>query len=138
MAQLMAIWDAEGTPILDANGEEIQASAARREAATLRSRKQKPKDVDPERLLRGWNALIQLKGLELPVIPQPNQETSSHSESPGIFIQTAIQHCSERESVFKQTHLERFVLEHHLGEQSFEKLEQAIAYNDELTGLNGI
>jgi conjugative relaxase-like TrwC/TraI family protein len=36
MAQLMAIWDAEGTPILDANGEEILVSAARREAATLR------------------------------------------------------------------------------------------------------
>jgi ATP-dependent exoDNAse (exonuclease V) alpha subunit len=92
--------------------------------------------VDPERLLRGWNALIQLKGLELPTIPQLHQEKSSHSESPGIFIQTAIQHCSERESVFKQTHLERFVLEHHLGEQSFEQLEQAIAHNAELIQID--
>jgi conjugative relaxase-like TrwC/TraI family protein len=136
MERLMAIWDAEGTPILDANGEEILASAARREAATLRSRKQKPKDVDPERLFRGWNALIQLKELELPAIPQPNQEASSHLESPGIFIQTAIEHCSERESVFKQIHLERFVLEHHLGEQSFEQLERAIAHNEELIQID--
>jgi conjugative relaxase-like TrwC/TraI family protein len=126
MEQLMAIWDAEGTPILDANGEEIRSSAARREAAALRSRKQKPKDVDPERLFRGWNALIQLKGLELPAIPQPSQEANfleavQPSENIGSALENAIQHCSERESVFKQTHLERFVLEHHLGEQSFEQ-----------------
>jgi conjugative relaxase-like TrwC/TraI family protein len=132
MEQLMAIWDAEGTPILDANGEEIRASAARREAAALRSRKQKPKDVDPDRLFRGWNALIQLKGLELPAIPQPIQEVVQSSEDIGMALENAIQHCGERESVFKQTHLERFVLEHHLGEQSFEQLERAIAHNDEL------
>ncbi len=141
MEQLMAIWDAEGTPILDANGEEIRASAARREAATLRSRKQKPKDVDPERLFRGWNALIQLKGLELPAIPQPSQEASfqnvaQFSKNIGVALENAIQHCGERESVFKQTHLERFVLEHHLGDQSFERLEHAISHNEELIQID--
>jgi conjugative relaxase-like TrwC/TraI family protein len=141
MEQLMAIWDAEGTPILDANGEEIRSSAARREAAALRSRKQKPKDVDPNRLFRGWNALIQLKGLELPAIPQPSQEANvqdviQFSENIGTALENAIQHCGERESVFKQTHLERFVLEHHLGEQSFERLERAIAHNDELIQID--
>jgi hypothetical protein len=41
-----------------------------RETATLVSRKRKPKGVDEGLLQRGWNALIQLKGLELPELPE--------------------------------------------------------------------
>lgn len=130
---LLATWEAAGTTILATNGQEIQAGIARREAANLRSRKQKPKAIEPDRLWRGWNALIQLKGLELPAIPQVDQQAGPQaSESPEPIVQNAVQHCSERETVFQQTQIERFVLEHHLGQQRFEAWQQAIAHNAEL------
>ncbi|MEM9809523.1 MAG: AAA family ATPase, partial [Cyanobacteria bacterium P01_D01_bin.56] len=47
-------------------------------------------------------------------------------------LKPAIQHCGERDAIFRQTHLERFVFEHHLGEQNWEELEGAIATNPEL------
>jgi hypothetical protein len=127
--QLIALWDAEGTSILDRDGNEILASAARREAANLRSRKQKPKEIDSERLLRGWNALVQLKGLELPAIPEVGRQANFQNRTETI-VESAIQHCSEREAVFRQTQIERFILEHHLGEQSFGELQQAISLRE--------
>ena len=137
ITQLLAAWDAEGTAILDTDGQAIQAGIARREAANLRSRQQKPKAIDPDRLLRGWKAHIQLKGLTLPAIPEAKEEANfqqvvQSSKNIGTVIENAIQHCSEREAVFKQTQIERFVLEHHLGEQSFVALQEAIAANQEL------
>ena len=76
---------------------------------------------------------MQLKGFELPELPgegvaianQPNANAVSN-------LKPAIQHCGERDAVFRQTHLERFVFEHHLGEQSWEELEGAIATNPQL------
>ncbi|MBE9140983.1 AAA family ATPase, partial [Nodosilinea sp. LEGE 07088] len=47
-------------------------------------------------------------------------------------IDAAIQHCGERESVFRRTTLERFVFEHELGVQGFEAIEGAIADSPEL------
>ncbi|MBE9140302.1 AAA family ATPase, partial [Nodosilinea sp. LEGE 07088] len=47
-------------------------------------------------------------------------------------IDAAIQHCGERESVFRRTTLERFVFEHELGVQGFEAIEGAIAHSPEL------
>jgi ATP-dependent exoDNAse (exonuclease V) alpha subunit len=48
------------------------------------------------------------------------------------LIDGAIQHCGERESVFRRTTLERFVFEHELGAQNFEALQQTIANSPEL------
>ncbi|MBF2047255.1 MAG: relaxase domain-containing protein [Elainella sp. C42_A2020_010] len=136
---LLALWEAEDTSMLDAPGQERQSSRSRREAAALRSRQQKPKAVTPDQLLRGWNALVQLKGLELPPLPtfgeanaQVIPQTSENAKS---AVQTAIDHCSERETVFQQTKLERFVFEHQLGQQSFEDLQEAIATSPELIGV---
>ncbi len=136
---LLAVWEAENTSILDTPGEERRPSQARREAAALRSRQQKPKAMAPDRLLRGWNALVQLKGLELP--PLPTFEEANAQAIPQILgsaksvVQTAIDHCSERETVFKQTQLERFVFEHQLGQQSFDDLQEAIATSPELINV---
>lgn len=48
----------------------------------------------------------------------------------------AIQHCSEREAVFRRTGLERFVFEHQLGQVSFDKLQRAIEGSDELVRVD--
>ncbi|WP_052050821.1 MobF family relaxase [Leptolyngbya sp. KIOST-1] len=105
---------------------------AMRETATLVSRKRKPKEVDEGLLQRGWNALIQLKGLELPELPEGNTPAIGDQPSAASVIDAAIQHCGERESVFRQTTLERFVFEHELGMQGFEAIEEAIADSLEL------
>jgi conjugative relaxase-like TrwC/TraI family protein len=123
ITQLLADWDADG--------QGIQAGIARREAANLRSRKQKPKEIDSERLLRGWNALVQLKGLKLPAIPEVERQVDFQNRAETI-VESAIQHCSEREAVFRQTQIERFILEHHLGEQSFGDLQQTITASNDL------
>ncbi|MBE9136192.1 relaxase domain-containing protein [Nodosilinea sp. LEGE 07088] len=105
---------------------------AMRETATLVSRKRKPKEVDEGLLQRGWNALIQLKGLELPELPEGVGPLAESSSSAPSIIDTAIQHCGERESVFRRTTLERFVFENALGVQGFDAIEGAIASNPEL------
>ncbi|MGB3295915.1 MAG: hypothetical protein WBB01_23270 [Phormidesmis sp.] len=51
-------------------------------------------------------------------------------------LEPAIQHCSERESVFRRTALERFVFEHQLGQSSFDELQQAIEGSDELVRID--
>jgi conjugative relaxase-like TrwC/TraI family protein len=105
---------------------------AMRETATLVSRKRKPKEVDEGLLQRGWNALIQLKELELPELPEGIAPLAESSSSATSMIDAAIQHCGERESVFRRTTLERFVFEHELGSQNFETVQGAIAESPEL------
>ncbi len=83
-------------------------------------------------LQRGWNALIQLKGLELPELPEGSTPAIGDQPSATSVIDAAIQHCGERESVFRRTTLERFVFEHELGVQGFEAIEGAIANSPEL------
>ena len=112
-----------------------------REAANLKTRKNKPKVTSTERLLKGWKAFVQLKGFELPELPEllgewvaiapalTGQLESQPTTSAKSNLKPAIQHCGERDAVFRQTHLERFVFEHHLGEQSWEELEGAISTN---------
>ncbi|MBE9138181.1 relaxase domain-containing protein [Nodosilinea sp. LEGE 07088] len=120
--KLIEEWEATGS----------ENNRAMRETATLVSRKRKPKEVDEELLQRGWNALIQLKGLELPELPKGTTQAIGDQPSATSVIDTAIQHCGERESVFRRTALERFVFEHELGAQNFEVLQQAIADSPEL------
>ena len=60
------------------------------------SRKRKPKELDEGLLQRGWNALIQLKGLELPELPEgkfqlgvsflPSKAASSFSSSTKLTL----------------------------------------------------
>ena len=120
--KLIEEWEATGS----------ENNRATRETATLVSRKRKPKEVDEGLLQRGWNALIQLKGLELPELPEGVALLPEASPSATSVIDAAIQHCGERESVFRRTTLERFVLEHELGMQGFEAIEGAIAHSPEL------
>jgi conjugative relaxase-like TrwC/TraI family protein len=129
---LLEEWETEGKKPIGAKGKEIQSEMLVREAANLKTRKQKPKLTDPERLLKGWNAFIQLKGFELPELPKAEVQIESHAEA---ALKPAIQHCGERDAVFRQTHLERFVFEHHLGEQSWGELEGAIATHPDLIKL---
>jgi len=105
---------------------------ALREMATLVSRKRKPKELDEGVLQRGWNALIQLKGLELPELPSDQSPYSQVASSAKDLLEPAIQHCGERESVFRRTKLERFVFEHQLGVTNFDALEQGINESPEL------
>ncbi|WP_052050576.1 MobF family relaxase [Leptolyngbya sp. KIOST-1] len=120
--KLIEEWEATGS----------ENNRAMRETATLVSRKRKPKEVDEGLLQRGWSALIQLKGLELPELPRGIAQAIIDQPSATSVIDAAIQHCGERESVFRQTTLERFVFEHELGVQRFEAIEGAIADSPEL------
>ena len=120
--QLIEQWEATGS----------ENNLALREMATLVSRKRKPKELDEGVLQRGWQALIQLKGLELPDLPKAIHQLDQKSVSAPALIDSAIQHCGERESVFRQTRLERFVFEHQLGQAGFDEIEEAISFHPEL------
>ena len=138
---LLEEWESEGKKPTASNGKEIQSEMLLREAANLKTRKNKPNVTSAERLLKGWKAFVQLKGFELPELPREgvaispaltHQLDSSKTANAQSNLKPAIQHCGERDAVFRQTHLERFVFEHHLGEQSWEELEGAISTNSEL------
>jgi conjugative relaxase-like TrwC/TraI family protein len=142
---LIKTWESEGTPILDNNGNPIASQSARYEAANLRSRKAKPASMSREKLQRGWTAYLQLKGIELPNLPgyslnqSPAQLTlpfNLPSTTATQVIQSGIEHCSERDSIFRQTKLERFILENHLGEQKFNDIEQSIGQNSNLIRID--
>ena len=119
---LIEDWEATGS----------ENNLALREMATLVSRKRKPKELDEGVLQRGWQALIQLKSLGLPDLPKAEPQFKQGSVSTEALIDSAIQHCGERESVFRQTKLERFIFEHQLGQARFDEIEAAIASNPKL------
>jgi conjugative relaxase-like TrwC/TraI family protein len=120
--KLIEQWEATGS----------ENNRALREMATLVSRKRKPKELDEGVLQRGWKALIQLKGLKLPELPSEQSQPVQIKLSAQDVLESAIQHCGERESVFRQTKLERFVFEHQLGASKFDAIEQAINESPEL------
>jgi conjugative relaxase-like TrwC/TraI family protein len=143
--ELIKTWEAERTPILDGNGNAIESRSARYEAAALLSRKAKPPAVDRDKLQRGWSAYLQLKEIELPAVPGYELEPRSEQltlalDDPAMtaeqVIESGIEHCSERESVFRQTKLERFIFENHLGEQPFNELEAAITQSSDLIQID--
>jgi conjugative relaxase-like TrwC/TraI family protein len=134
--ELVKKWEVEGTPILDENNQPIESRSARYEAANLLSRKTKPASVAREELHQGWNDLAQHETIELPAIPSDSLDRQSEQRLPSSVIESSIDHCSERESVFRQTKIERFVFENHLGEQKFTELEQAIAQSSELIQID--
>jgi conjugative relaxase-like TrwC/TraI family protein len=114
---LLAQWQATG--------------GAQREAAALQSRKTKTKGVAAELLERGWNEVIERQQLELPPIPKLPSD-SGDGAAPNLAVGRAIAHCGEREAIFRQTQIERFVLEHHLGEYRFDDIDCAIDEHEEL------
>ena len=92
--------------------------------ATLATRLRK-KTVPREVLLNGWQKSISTSEIHLPTVPETapiklqSQATTSATEG--------VSHAAERESVFKREKVERFALEHHLGEQSFSELQSAMS-----------
>ncbi|MEM8804533.1 MAG: MobF family relaxase [Cyanobacteria bacterium P01_G01_bin.38] len=123
------------TALADAGGKPLHAS--QRQQATLDTRKRK-REVPRELLLEGWAQTIRDRGLTLPGVPTAR-------EIPGVFAHKAaaialgngIDHAAERESVFRQAQVERFALEHALGQQSFENLQRAIETHESLIPVDG-
>jgi conjugative relaxase-like TrwC/TraI family protein len=154
--ELIKTWETERIPVLDGNGNAIESRSARYEAAALLSRQTKPPTVDRDKLQRGWSAFLKLKEIDLPTIPgyglenqseqsgyssehQPEQLMLALDDPPmtaELVIELGIEHCSERESVFRQTKLERFVFENHLGQQPFNELEAAIRQSTDLIQID--
>jgi ATP-dependent exoDNAse (exonuclease V) alpha subunit len=115
----------------EATVKDGHVSAARREAANLRSRRSKriiPRNV----LMKAWQQEIQRQQLVLPQIPHAQPLSKEHPLKTQRAIQGGIDHASEREAVFRRSKVERFVLENHLGQQSFGELQKAIEDNGEL------
>ncbi|MEO1396247.1 MAG: MobF family relaxase [Cyanobacteria bacterium J06634_5] len=151
---LVALWEAEGKTVVGQSGQVLRSKLAMYEAAALKSRKRKPTPMQPEQLRKGWNALAQLNDLALPQLPktppierspQTNERQAdvkrrtrlvASEEKAGAELERAIQHCGEREAVFRRTALERFVFEHQLGQVSFEQLQQDIASSAELIQID--
>ena len=133
--QLLDIFSTRRQQILElidtwSEGQDGQVSAARREAANLRSRRSK-RTIPHHILVDAWHQEIQRQQLTLPPIPQPNQ-TLNHPSQAQAAAQAGIHHAAEREAVFRRSKVERFALENHLGQQSFADLQQAIQNSQEL------
>ena len=148
---LVALWEAEGKTLFSQDGRVLRSRLAMYEAAALKSRKRKPTPMQPEQLRQGWKALAKVEGLTLPELPalkgaeeRANEPSTAlpvaRSETLGdeidVDVQFALQHCSEREAVFRRTALERFVFEHRLGQKSFDQLQRAIEECAELVQID--
>lgn len=104
-------------------------SAKQKEQATLATRLRK-ETVPRAVLLEGWQKAISLSGLHLPEIPTERAIDAANNQTQ-VLVTEGINHASERESVFKLEKVERFALDHYLGEQSFDELQTALS-NSEL------
>ncbi|MEO0378559.1 MAG: AAA family ATPase, partial [Cyanobacteria bacterium P01_A01_bin.17] len=159
---LVALWEAEGKTLFSQDGRVLKSRLAMYEAAALKSRKRKPTPMQPEQLRQGWRALAQLNDLALPKLPQTpssvehtrtsegqitdeqgeaersstSEERFGSEEKLGSELEQAIQHCGEREAVFRRTALERFVFEHQLGQLSFDQLQRDIKESAGLVQLD--
>ncbi|MEM6256676.1 MAG: MobF family relaxase, partial [Cyanobacteria bacterium P01_D01_bin.156] len=128
---LMEKWSTEHDPLVDGSGKPIKNTAARREAANLRSRKNKCHDIAREDLIKAWQQHIEAEGFTLPTLPDASNKFPAQSTAPEI-IHKGIEHCEERRTVFNREKIERFALEHHLGQQPFNQLETALNESTEL------
>jgi conjugative relaxase-like TrwC/TraI family protein len=61
-----------------------------------------------------------------------NDDKSAEDDS----VNAGVNHCSEQRSIFTRVQVERFVLEHHLGQQSFLSLEIAFANHPQLIQMD--
>jgi len=103
------------------------ASSKEKEIAALYSRAPKGKQIPRDDLRIYWQQQAQ----EL-AIQHPQPGTSQWRSQPQAAVQAGIEHCSEREAVFQPEQLERFVLENHLGQQSFDDLQRTIQHHADL------
>ena len=93
--ELIETWSAER----EAAVQDKQVSAARREAANLRSRRSK-RIIPREMLMRAWQQEIHRQQLELPQIPQSAKDIAKQGQrQSAIAIQEGIDHASGREAV---------------------------------------
>ena len=147
---LVALWEAEGKTLFSQDGRVLKSRLAMYEAAALKSRKRKPTPMQPEQLRRGWKALALIEGFLLPKLPTRKSVEGQSIEPTAIptlsgavplvetvdaDVQLAIEHCSEREAVFRRTALERFLFEHRLGQKNFDHLQQDIFRCPELVQI---
>ena len=136
--ELLQRWEAERSPMVDANGNAISSGAARRETANLRSRRRK-QIIPREVLLTGWQEAIASQNLPLPPIPnRPLTQTRVHPEQLAAVVGVGIDHAAEREAVFRRGKVERFVLENHLGQQQFQDIQKAIAATNQLISVDPV
>ncbi|MEM9904159.1 MAG: MobF family relaxase [Cyanobacteria bacterium P01_D01_bin.44] len=108
--------------ILEAAGEE--ATAQERELATLMTRAPKGKEIPRAELQAYWQQQAQVMNLQY---PQP--QLLNWQSRPRVSVQAGLDHCAERDAVFKREKVERFALENHLGQQHFEDLEQTLDHD---------
>jgi ATP-dependent exoDNAse (exonuclease V) alpha subunit len=111
--------------ILAAVGE--AATAQERELATLMTRAPKGQEIPREELRAFWQEQAQVLNLKHPQ-PQPVDWQSQPKQA----VWAGLNHCSEREAVFKREQVERFALEHHLGQQCFADLQQTLERDPEV------
>ena len=116
--QYIERWEAA---IKETGGKPLNAT--QKKQATLATRLRK-KSVPREVLLNGWHRAISSGEVTLPATPELTKKEPD-SQAP-IAAAEAVNHASERESVFRREKAERFALEHHLGEQSFSELQTAM------------
>jgi conjugative relaxase-like TrwC/TraI family protein len=126
---LVAEWQASGQVVRDAAGRPIESDLLLREAANLKTRKAKPQIVEAGKLLQSWQAVLAMKGLELPALPRLERAANHRAAS---ILDDAIAHCSERDALFTTHQIEKFVFEQHLGAQSVVTLQQEIAEHPQL------
>ena len=103
------------------------ASSKEKEIAALYSRAPKGKQIPRDDLRAYWHQQAQELNLQH---PQPG--TPQWHSQPAAAVLAGIEHCSEREAVFQPEQLERFALENHLGQQSFDDLQQTIQHHADL------
>jgi conjugative relaxase-like TrwC/TraI family protein len=111
--------------ILAAVGE--QATAQERELATLKTRAPKGKEIPREELQAYWQAQVDVLHLE-----HPNPQLMDWQSAPKKAVRAGLNHCSEREAMFRREQVERFALENHLGQQFFEDLQQTLDTDPEV------
>lgn len=119
----------------------LPLEAHQKKQATLKTRRAK-QIVSPELLLEAWQQQIQAQQLDLLALPtsaqrepEPNQANESDLET---AVTAGVEQAAERETVFRRSTVERFVLEHHLGQFSFSELQQAITNHSELVLVDAL
>lgn len=110
----------------------LPLEAHQKKQATLKTRRAK-QIVSPELLLKTWQQQLETQGLQLPGLPEQMQNSDKHYRLPlPVALDQAIESASERETVFRRSKIERFLLEHHLGQFPFSELQQAITVHPQL------
>ncbi|MEM0980082.1 MAG: MobF family relaxase, partial [Cyanobacteria bacterium P01_H01_bin.58] len=127
---VMDRWQQEREAIQDGEGQPVTDTAARREAATLRSRQRKCHDIGRAELTQAWQQQVQQEGWQLPEIPSAPEQIASPSAQE--IIGNSVQHCEERRAIFPREAVERFALEHHLGDRAFADIAGTVANSSDL------